>query len=101
MSGAVKAVTRGRVWSIYFPGRPRRVDDRDVDGIEQGDQAIPLVDDRQEHSVEVRINLHSSEDSTAPNAYLWLPPIGRSVRWRSWTGDVVIGPCLKYLVFAG
>ncbi len=27
-----------------------------VDGIERDDKAIPLVDDRQEHSVEVRIN---------------------------------------------
>jgi cellobiose phosphorylase len=27
-----------------------------VDGVEQHDQAIPLVDDRQEHSVEVRIH---------------------------------------------
>jgi cellobiose phosphorylase len=27
-----------------------------VDGVEQQDQAIPLVDDRQEHSVEVRIH---------------------------------------------
>ena len=27
-----------------------------VDGIERDDNAIPLVDDRQEHSVEVRIN---------------------------------------------
>ena len=26
-----------------------------VDGIEQHDQAIPLIDDRQEHAVEVRI----------------------------------------------
>ncbi|MBF8286080.1 MAG: NdvB, partial [Anaerolineales bacterium] len=26
-----------------------------VDGVEQHDKAIPLVDDRQEHSVEVRI----------------------------------------------
>jgi cellobiose phosphorylase len=26
-----------------------------VDGVEQHDQTIPLVDDRQEHSVEVRI----------------------------------------------
>jgi cellobiose phosphorylase len=27
-----------------------------VDGVEQYDKAIPLVDDHQEHSVEVRIN---------------------------------------------
>ena len=26
-----------------------------VDGVEQPDKAIPLIDDRQEHSVEVRI----------------------------------------------
>jgi cellobiose phosphorylase len=31
-----------------------------VDGVEQDDKAIPLVDDRQEHSVEVRI--HSAGD---------------------------------------
>ena len=28
-----------------------------VDGIERDDKAIPLVDDRQEHSVEVRMSL--------------------------------------------
>ena len=27
------------------------------DGVEQPDKAIPLVDDRQEHSVEVRIHV--------------------------------------------
>jgi hypothetical protein len=27
-----------------------------VDGVEQTDQSIPLVDDRREHSVEVRIS---------------------------------------------
>ena len=31
-----------------------------VDGVKQHDKAIPLVDDRQEHSVEVRIIYHSS-----------------------------------------
>ncbi len=51
-----------------------------VDGIEQGDQAIPLVDDRQEHSVEVRIDRHSEKDGTASDASLWLPPIGRATR---------------------
>jgi len=29
-----------------------------VDGVEQYDKAIPLVDDRQEHSVEVRITVN-------------------------------------------
>jgi hypothetical protein len=28
-----------------------------VDGVERPDQAIPLIDDRQEHSVEVRIQV--------------------------------------------
>ncbi|RPJ59636.1 MAG: hypothetical protein EHM23_13430, partial [Acidobacteria bacterium] len=51
-----------------------------VDGIEQDDQSVPLVDDRQEHSVEVRIDLHSTKDRTAPDAYLLLPPIGRATR---------------------
>ena len=37
-----------------------------VDSIEQDDQAIPLVDDRQEHSVDVRINLHPTKDITEP-----------------------------------
>jgi len=32
-----------------------------VDGVERHDQAIPLVDDRQEHSVEVRIPAAHSE----------------------------------------
>ena len=32
-----------------------------VDGVEQHDNAIPLVDDRQEHSVEVRINVAGYE----------------------------------------
>jgi cyclic beta-1,2-glucan synthetase len=54
-----------------------------VDGIEQGDPAIPLVDDRQEHSVEVRINLHSTKDRTAPDASPWLPAIGRAAGPRS------------------
>jgi hypothetical protein len=31
-----------------------------VDGIEQDDRAIPLVDDRQEHSVEVRMTFTPS-----------------------------------------
>ena len=31
-----------------------------VDGIEQHDQAIPLVDDHQEHTVEVKIQAGSS-----------------------------------------
>ncbi len=39
-----------------------------VDGVEQDDQAIPLVDDRKEHWVEVRINLHSTNDRTAPDS---------------------------------
>jgi cellobiose phosphorylase len=34
-----------------------------VDGVEQSDKAIPLVDDRQEHSVEVRIPAARSEHS--------------------------------------
>ena len=34
-----------------------------VDGVEQHDKAIPLVDDRQEHSVEVRISSAGSERS--------------------------------------
>ena len=51
-----------------------------VDGVEQGDQAIPLVDDRQEHSVEVRIDLHAVKDSTAPDASVWLPATGRAAR---------------------
>jgi hypothetical protein len=28
-----------------------------IDGVERDEKAIPLVDDRQEHSVEVRINV--------------------------------------------
>ena len=32
-----------------------------VDGVEQHDNAIPLVDDRQEHSVEVRIHVAGYE----------------------------------------
>jgi len=28
-----------------------------IDGVEQHDKTIPLVDDRQEHSVEVRIHV--------------------------------------------
>ena len=32
-----------------------------VDGVEQHDKAIPLVDDRQEHSVEVSIPAAGSE----------------------------------------
>lgn len=28
-----------------------------IDGVEQHDKAIPIVDDRQEHSVEVRIHV--------------------------------------------
>jgi hypothetical protein len=31
-----------------------------VDGVEQQDKAIPLVDDHQEHSVEVKIQAVSS-----------------------------------------
>jgi cellobiose phosphorylase len=34
-----------------------------VDGVEQHDKAIPLVDDRQEHSVEVRISAAASEQA--------------------------------------
>jgi hypothetical protein len=33
-----------------------------VDGVEQPDQAIPLVDDRQEHAVEIRLAV-----AAAPN----------------------------------
>ena len=33
-----------------------------VDGVEQPDKAIPLVDDRQEHSVEVRIQVVDLHD---------------------------------------
>ena len=51
-----------------------------VDGVEQGDQAIPLVDDHQEHSVEVRIDLPTMKDTTAPAAHLLLPPIARAAR---------------------
>jgi len=36
-----------------------------VDGIERDDQAIPLVDDRQEHSAEVKIHVAPSQ-TTAP-----------------------------------
>jgi len=36
-----------------------------VDGVEQNDKAIPLVDDRQEHQVEVRIPLAQSREATA------------------------------------
>jgi len=34
-----------------------------VDGVERPDQAIPLIDDRQEHSVEVRIPAKNSLDN--------------------------------------
>ena len=34
-----------------------------VDGVEQPDNAIPLVDDRQEHVVEVRIPTEKTEVS--------------------------------------
>lgn len=51
-----------------------------VDGIEQHDQSIPLVDDRQEQSAEVRINLPTMKDSTAPEASLLLPAIARAAR---------------------
>ena len=51
-----------------------------VDGIEQDDQAIPLVDDRQEHSVEVRIDRHAMKDTTAPADSLLLPATGRPAR---------------------
>jgi hypothetical protein len=33
-----------------------------VDGVEQPDKAIPLIDDRQEHSVEVRIEAAEMHD---------------------------------------
>jgi hypothetical protein len=32
-----------------------------VDGIERRDKTIPLVDDRQEHSVEVSLHAHRSK----------------------------------------
>ncbi len=32
-----------------------------VDGVERDDQAIPLVDDRQEHSAEVKIHVAPSQ----------------------------------------
>jgi cellobiose phosphorylase len=35
-----------------------------VDGVEQDDQAIPLVDDRQEHRVEVRMHLAQGRETT-------------------------------------
>jgi len=35
-----------------------------VDGVEQDDKAIPLIDDRQEHRVEVRMHLAQSQETT-------------------------------------
>ena len=37
-----------------------------VDGVEQHDKAIPLLDDRQEHSVEVRIPVLDKEKGKLP-----------------------------------
>ncbi|MFI5342166.1 MAG: glycosyl hydrolase family 65 protein, partial [Candidatus Methylomirabilales bacterium] len=47
-----------------------------VDGVEQRDKAIPLVDDRQEHSVEVSIPAACSSHGTLQDLghFLDLPP---------------------------
>jgi hypothetical protein len=37
-----------------------------VDGVERDDQVIPLVDDLQEHSVEVRIPVPDNEKGKLP-----------------------------------
>ena len=38
-----------------------------VDGVERLDQTIPLIDDRQEHSVEVRVRTRQTIDELAPS----------------------------------
>ncbi|MCR4332225.1 MAG: hypothetical protein NUV34_05905, partial [Sulfuricaulis sp.] len=38
-----------------------------VDGVERLDQTIPLVDDRQEHSVEVRVRARQTVAELAPS----------------------------------
>ena len=51
-----------------------------VDGAEQDDQAISLVDDRKEHWVEVRIQRDVMKDSETPDAQLWMSATGRAAR---------------------
>jgi cellobiose phosphorylase len=40
-----------------------------VDGVERNDAAIPLVDDRQEHAVEVRIPMHPANDGVGFDSF--------------------------------
>jgi cellobiose phosphorylase len=40
-----------------------------VDGVERNDDAIPLVDDRQEHAVEVRIPMHRANDGVGFDSF--------------------------------